>query len=110
MQNGPALNKARAISSMRARGLKDIAGSWQPLLPTSNPRGRPTSAFTLFVRKLDRIMRANGGELMLTKVKDEPEWYGTWLQALELLHPFLPATGFFPTGSLGRGLERIPQG
>jgi hypothetical protein len=97
----PDVDAERASFEQGAHNLQH-ASAWieryrrqlAPLLRTTNPRGRPTSAFTLFVRKLDRIMRANGGELMLTKVKDEPEWYGTWLQPWNSCTPFYPPPDF----------------
>jgi hypothetical protein len=86
----------------RRRGL-----AW--LLPPAGSRGRPPSNFNFFVRRLQEVVRANGGELTHDRTSDRtrPEWQGTLQPAVLLLKAFLPKKGFFPRGKLGRALEDL---
>jgi hypothetical protein len=78
-------------------------------------RGRPEGtggnpAFDTFVRRMDEIAAATGGQWTHTRLtySDECEWRGTLSPALEMLRPYLPPIWFFPDPgvNLGFAIER----
>lgn len=75
--------------------------------PISFPRGAGGNpAFDMFVEQLLITVRMHGGSWTNYKSKDG-RWTGTLLEGLELLKKYLPKSGFFPLGDLGRSVEHI---
>jgi hypothetical protein len=70
--------------------------------PSKRKQGAPSDSnlpFDNFVNRLYEIAEMTGGKF--------PRWYFvTLIQALDLLRPYLPKSGFFPKGNLGYWLER----
>ena len=73
----------------------------------SFPRGAGGNpAFDMFIEDLLMIARMHGGSWTNYRSKDQ-SWAGTLLKALEILKKYLPHSGFFPPGELGRSVEHI---
>jgi hypothetical protein len=70
--------------------------------PPRRTRGAPRDSnlpFNNFVNRLYETAEMTGGHF--------PRWYfKTLVQAVDLLRPYLPKSGFFPKGDLGLWLER----
>jgi hypothetical protein len=68
------------------------------------------AAFDVFAYTLFLAAKTAGGELKISKAVDGLR-KGTYLDAIELLRPYLPKSNFFPAvDDLGRTLERIIKG
>jgi hypothetical protein len=67
--------------------------------------------FDEFVKELRTGARASGGQLTLGRdaYADKATVKGPLLDALKILKPYLPKSGFFPAGNLGYALERISR-
>jgi hypothetical protein len=62
-------------------------------------------AFDLFIHHLLMAARMRRGQWTIFRSRDQT-WKGTLLKALEILKPYLPKSGFFPSG-LGRSVDHI---
>jgi hypothetical protein len=110
--HAPASSHRPGLAKMwgRSTAYDWLAGYRQrlaPLMAASRSRGRPKRRFHYFVLRLREIARTTGGKLTHTKVPDKVEWYGTLMEALKILRPFLPLKGFWPNRDLGRSLEHV---
>ena len=75
--------------------------------PISFPRGAGGNpAFDMFIEQLLITTRMHGGRRTNYRSRDQ-SWTGTLLQGLEILKKYLPQSGFFPPGELGRSVEHI---
>jgi hypothetical protein len=75
--------------------------------PIYSPRGAGGNpAFDMFIEQLLLTARMHGGSWTNYRSKDQ-SWTGTLLKALEILKRYLPQSGFFPPGELGRSVEHI---
>ena len=75
--------------------------------PIFSPRGAGGNpALDMFIEDLLITARTHGGRWTNYRSKDQ-SWTGTLLQVLEILKRYLPQSGFFPPGELGRSVEHI---
>jgi hypothetical protein len=75
--------------------------------PISFPRGAGGNpAFDMFIEDLLMIARMHGKRWTNYRSEDG-SWTGTLLQGLEILKKYLPQSGFFPPGELGRSVEHV---
>jgi hypothetical protein len=75
--------------------------------PIFSPRGAGGNpAFDMFIEDLLINVRMRGGHWTNYKIPDQ-SWTGTLLKALEILKRYVPQSGFFPPGELGRSVEHI---
>jgi hypothetical protein len=75
----------------------------KPIHQLKGAGGNP--AFDLFIHHLLMAARMRGGRWTIFRSRDQT-WTGTLLEALEILKPYLPKSGFFPPG-LGRSIDHI---
>jgi hypothetical protein len=96
---------------------KSADGMFPPLPKNKKRAGRPRGTdgnpcFDHFVMSLYEIARIAGGEWThhQNNYGDHREWGGTLTQALDMLRPYLPPSGFFPEGKkLGYALDRLAE-
>ena len=75
--------------------------------PIFSPRGAGGNpAFDMFIEDLLIAARTQGGRWTIYRSKDQ-SYTGTLLKGLEMLKKYLPQSGFFPPGELGRSVEHI---
>jgi hypothetical protein len=88
---------------------EDSAEAFSPKRKRGRPRGAGGNVFfNNFVKRLFEVAGLCGGRWTHYRDQnsiDELRWKGTLLPALEMLRPFLPAKGFFPSANLGRCVE-----
>src|SRR5439155_19430503 len=64
-------------------------------------------AFDRMIEDLIMTARARGKYWTLTWNYVENKWEGTLIEAVTILRPYLPSSGFFPKGQLGRAIRHI---
>jgi hypothetical protein len=75
--------------------------------PMSFPRGAGGNpAFDMCIEQLLIIAWLNGGRWTNYRSK-EGSWTGTLLKVLKILKKYLPQSGFFPPGEVGRSVDHI---
>jgi hypothetical protein len=112
-RNGLAL----LIAATDEAGKRADAMLLPPPPTTKNKKraGRPRGAggnpaFDNFVKRLYEIVPQAGGRPWTHNPKSHGDgWSGTLMQALELLRPYLPESGFFPKAKLGFVLQRLAK-
>jgi hypothetical protein len=75
--------------------------------PIHSPRGAGGNpAFDMFIEQLLLTARMRGGSWTNYRSQDQ-SWTGTLLKGLQILKRYVPQSGFFPAGELGRSVEHI---
>lgn len=64
-------------------------------------------AFDRMIESLHMQALQRGKKWALTWNAIEGKWEGTFIEAVTILRPYLPSSGFFPTGQLGRAIRYI---
>jgi hypothetical protein len=81
---------------------------WLPKGGRKKGTGRP--AFDMFVFALLEATELRAGKLTIYRTSHQDiRWSGSLLKALQELRPVLPATNFFPAGTLGPSLNTVYQ-